>query len=479
MRSRRRVVILAALTAAISACLAFHRLGANSIFADEAIFANIARTAVVDGQWYPLYNGGVRYVSKPPLAIWPMALRFKVGGVSEFNTRIGSALAGVLVSLLLFALGTWLVDAYAGALAALLLISAPPWLLEHGVREGVGDIWTTLFIGVALVSYVRARIVESRGLLLTTVAATIAGSLIKGPIVFVVLLMVGLCWELTAQLLHGRRPRRLLLCAIVLVSAIPFALWLADNAAHDTTAQTRLWSQFITRHTAAIDPTHVQNALFYPRVLIHAFGWWLLALLLPLLWRWLRARETALLLPLWSFLPIAAFSLSVSKLPWYLDPALPPLALLIAIAIYLGLSHVPSLALRFALGALIVGAVALRLLGAWNAVNATPRQTDMHRLVLAYRSATRPALYVDTSEPPSFRYREWNYFYLNLLPREAPTIPATIDHSRCSAIVTMHPEPLLRRADFAGATTRQLHKYDPREADLYVIDLCGGRFVLP
>ncbi|HWS72486.1 MAG TPA: hypothetical protein VN605_10250, partial [Thermoanaerobaculia bacterium] len=43
-------------------------------------------------------------------------------------------------------------------------------------------------------------------------------------------------------------------------------------------------------------------------------------------------------------------------------------------------------------------------------------------------------------------------------------------------VVTMKPEPLLRRPDLSGATIGQLHKYDQREADLYLIDLCGGHF---
>lgn len=473
---RWHVAALAVLTAAISICLCFHRLGANSIFGDEAIVANIARSAAVDGHWYPLGTENRRYVSKPPLSIWPMALCFAVAGASEVNTRIGSAVGGVIVSMLLFALGMWLVDARAGALAALLLITAPPWLLEHGVREGVGDVWTTLFTGLALLLYVRARVTESRGLLMAAVAAATAGSLIKGPVVFLILAGVGLLWEATAKLLLGRRPRWRLLCVLVFASAIPFALWVADNAVHDAGARAKMWPEFVGRHMKAIDPTHLHGVMFYPRVLAEAFGVWLVALLLPMLWRWVRTSETALLLPLWSLFPIVAFSLSVSKLPWYLDPALPALALLIGIAVFLGIAHLDSRLLQYALGAFVAGLLAMRVVAAWNAINATPRQTDMHRLLLAYRSAERPILYVDTLATASFGYREWNYYYLNLAKNEWRTISAPIDRSRCSVVVTMQPERLLRRADFSGVETRLVRKYDSREADLYVIDLCGGRF---
>ncbi|HUP63385.1 MAG TPA: glycosyltransferase family 39 protein [Thermoanaerobaculia bacterium] len=470
-----RVALLAALTATVSASLAFHRLGANSLFGDEALYASIAHTVAAEDQWYPIYAGNARYVSKPPLSIWPMALSFEMGGMSEVNARIGSAVGGVIVSMLLFALGTWLVDASAGALAALLLISAPPWLLNHGVREGVGDVWTTFFISVALLAWVRGRIGESRGLLIAAIGAAAAGSLVKGPIVFLVLFTVGLGWEVAARVLHGRRPRVLALCGVVLASAIPFTLWVVDNT-RDAALRAYISAQFVGRHMQAVDVTHLHGITFYPHVVREAFGWWLLALSLPLLWRWLRAAELALLLPLWALLPIVTFSVSVSKLAWYLDPALPPLAMLIAIAVCLGIAQVRSRNLRYALVALVVGALAIRIGAAWQAINATPRQTDMHRIALAYRSAKHPALYADTPNAGSYAYREWNYVYLNRLPREAATIPAAIDRSRCSLVVTMHPEPLLQRPDFASAATRQLQKYDEREADLYLIDLCGGHF---
>jgi 4-amino-4-deoxy-L-arabinose transferase-like glycosyltransferase len=470
------VAALAILTALIAICLSFHRLGANSIFGDEAIAANVAHLASGSDEWYPLENENGRYVSKPPLSVWPMALRFKIAGPSELNARIDSAIAGVLASMLLFALGTWLVGARAGALAAILLISSRPWLLEHGVREGVGDIWMTLLTGVALLLYVRGRMTESRRLLIAAAVAATIGALIKGPVVFLILAGVGLLWEAAAKLLFGRRARWGVLCLVVLASAIPLALWFGDNALNDAVSRARMWAQFAGRHTQAIDSTHLQGIGFYPRVVARAFGVWLVALLFPMLWRWLRTSETAILLPLWALFPIATFSLSVSKLPWYIDPAFPPLALLIAIAIVLGIEGIPSRPARSALGAIVVGLLALRVLAAWNAINATPRRIDMHRLLIAYRSADRPVLYVDTLGSPGFGYREWNNYYLNLAKSESRPIPTTIDRARCSAVVTMHPEPLLRRADFAGAKVHQVHKYDPREVNLYVLDLCGGHF---
>jgi len=470
-----RVAALGILTAAICIILAFHHLGANSIFADESITADVARRAAVDGHWYPLENNEGTYVAKPPLSVWPIALWFEIGGPSELNARIGSAAGGVLASMLLFALGTWLVDAFAGTIAALLLITAPPWLLEHGVREGVGDVWTTLFTGVALVLYVRARVTESRRMLLAAIVAAATASLIKGPVVFLVLAGVGLLWELAARSLLPRPRRWGVLCGFVLASAIPFTIWIADSTARGGVVRAKLWKQFFGRHLQAIDPTHVQGATFYPGVLAQAFGLSLLCLLLPSMWNWLRSSELGLLLPLWAAFPIVAFSLSVSKLPWYLDPSLPPLALLIAIAIVLSFGGLRMPMARYAAGAIVAAFLAVRVLGAWNAIQVT-RRTDMNRLLLAYRSAERPILYVDDPGPGSFQYREWNAYYLNLARSEWRTIPRAIDRSRCSVVITTHPDRLTRRADFAGAELRQLWKYDPREANLYVIDLCGGRF---
>lgn len=479
MIDRRRVVriaLLGMLTAVVSMTLAFHRLGANSLFGDETIVAEVARNAAAGDQWYPLRIDGRRYVAKPPLSVWPAAAVFEAGGVSEFNTRAVSAAGGVIASMLLFALGTWLLDATAGTVAALLLLTAPPWLLDHGVREGVGDIWTAVFTGSALVAYVAARRDGSRAAVMLAAGAIMAGSLIKGPVIFLIVLCVGLAWEVGARVWHGQQPRLWLLLAVIFASALPFAAWVIENALHDSASRARLYAQFLGRHVQPIDSTHLAGPWLYAQVIADAFGWWLLALALPWLWRWIRDREIGLLLPLWGLLPVVVFSLSPSKLPWYADPALPALAMLIAAAIYLGLSRIRSRVVRYALAALVVIALAARIVSAWRAVNAPPHLTDMHRIALAYQSVPQARLYVDALGTERFLFREWNRFYLNSIPRSAPAIPSPIDRSRCSVVITTKPEPLLRRADFAGASTRQLHKYDPRETDLYVVDVCGGRF---
>lgn len=471
--------MLAALVTLVSAVLAFHQLGANSLFGDEALFVNIARGTGEHGAWYPIRSvDGNVYVSKPPLSAWPMALRFRMGGVSELNARIGSAVSGVLVSILLFALGAWLVDANAGAIAALLLITAPSWLLEHGVRQGIGDISTTLFTGLALFTYVRGRITDDRRLLIACACAAAIGSMIKGPIVLLLLLCVGAAWEVTVWRVHGRKPRLLVLCATVAASALPFLAWIIDSAMRGAVVREKLWLQLIRRHTAGIDPTHLHGLLFYPGVLAAAFGFWLLALLVPALWRQVRGSETALLLPLWAFVPIALDSLSSSKLPWYLDPALPALALLIGIGVHLGITRVPSRIARTVLIACVAAVLAWRGFAMWRIVHAPPQRMDMHRFALAWRAAEHPALYADDlATPTRYGYREWNSVYLNALPKTAPRIPAHLDRSRCTAVVTLHPAPLVARPDFAGAMTRQIRKRDPRENDLFLVDLCGGAFV--
>jgi hypothetical protein len=149
--------------------------------------------------------------------------------------------------------------------------------------------------------------------------------------------------------------------------------------------------------------------------------------------------------------------------------------MMIGIAISLGVAHVPAQSVRYVLVALVVVAMGRRVVAAWNVVHAAPRLTDMHRVVLAYRSATHPILYVDDLRTTPYGFREWNYVYLNQLPGTTP-IPPAIDRSRCSVVVTLHPEPLLLRADFAGAETTRLRKHDPREDDLSLIDLCNGHF---
>jgi hypothetical protein len=69
---------------------------------DEARFSEATREMIETGDWIiPHLNGEIRY-DKPILIYWLMSLPMRLGGVNEFSARFPSALAGALTVLLVF-----------------------------------------------------------------------------------------------------------------------------------------------------------------------------------------------------------------------------------------------------------------------------------------------------------------------------------------------------------------------------------------
>jgi 4-amino-4-deoxy-L-arabinose transferase-like glycosyltransferase len=84
----------------------FHRLGDTGLLDEtEPLFVEAARQMTVTGDWItPRFNDLTRF-DKPPLIYWLMGLAFRVFGLSEWAARLPSAVAGTaLVGLVFYVL---------------------------------------------------------------------------------------------------------------------------------------------------------------------------------------------------------------------------------------------------------------------------------------------------------------------------------------------------------------------------------------
>jgi len=71
-------------------------LGGGSLAAwDEAIYAQVSKEMVQGGDWLTPHWEYTVWFEKPPLFMWITALFYRLFGVSEFWTRMPSALSGV------------------------------------------------------------------------------------------------------------------------------------------------------------------------------------------------------------------------------------------------------------------------------------------------------------------------------------------------------------------------------------------------
>lgn len=324
----------------LSGILFFFRLGTPGLFdADEPAYAEAAREMQETGDWItPHFNGQPRF-DKPALYYWLILLSYRLFGVTEFAVRFWSALAAVLLALTVaWGARRWLgppADLYAGLAFTLNGLTA---LLA---RAAVTDMLLTLFVTLAILAGIEALSVSLRTSKWWAAAGWAAmglAVLVKGPVGLVIPAMA-----LGGMLLLLRELRTGLvrLCpwqGAAVFAAITFPWYGLVLAANGWAfVEGFIVKHHLTRYAGVIS-SHAGPLWFYlPVALIGFFPW--SGFLPRALWvsgalaRRREARDPAdrLLVAClcWAAGVFVFFSLAGTKLPSYIFPAFPALALLV------------------------------------------------------------------------------------------------------------------------------------------------------
>ena len=324
----------------LSGTLFFFRLGTPGLFdADEPAYAQAAREMLETRDWItPHFNGRPRF-DKPILFYWLITLTYRVFGVTELAVRFWSALAAVILVLVIArAARRWFgppADLLAGLACTTNLLTA---LLA---RAAVTDMLLTLFVTLAILAGVEALSGSpqpGRWWATTGWAAMGLAVLVKGPVGLVIPGMA-----LGGTLLVLRELRRGLARlfpwqGLALFAAITVPWYVLVLAANGWAfVEGFVIKHHVTRYTGVIS-SHAGPLWFYlPVTLIGFFPW---SGFLPRgLWqagrvarrREARDRADRLLVACacWAGGVFIFFSFAGTKLPSYLFPAFPAMALLV------------------------------------------------------------------------------------------------------------------------------------------------------
>lgn len=336
---------------------------------DEGRYAEIPREMVASGDWVVPRLNGVAYFEKPPLVYWCVALCHQLLGSSERAMRTTPALfslAGVLLlyfstrrifgdraallgasvlgsTMFYFALGRiLLLD-----MAVSVLISATLFFFILGVRESQPRARRALFYGL----YLSAA--------LATLSKGLIGFLLPGAVMFLWLLVFN----------QWRRLRPLYLPSgllIFLIVAVPWHVLAAQRSSTWTHFYFihEHWERFTTSAHSRVQPWW----FFIPVVLLGFFPWsaFLPGALRATLGGWARRKENP---DIWFFATWAGFiflffSASQSKLPPYILPVFPPLAVLVGVGLAPNMVRCPGWVKAgfvgfFTLGGLLAAAILL------------------------------------------------------------------------------------------------------------------------
>lgn len=319
----------------IFSLLWFGALGYRKLITpDEGRYATIAWEMVTSGDWITPRLNGVIYFEKPALQYWATALGFLFFGQSDFVARLWPALTGFFAVIGIFFTARRIWSEQVGLVAALLL-ACNLWWLGNGhfltLDMGVSALLCGAMCGFLLAQHDGASARENRnGMLLAWGMMALAvlqkgliGLLIPGS-VLVLYTLLQRDWRLWTKLHLGK--------GLLLFFAITAPWFLLVSRSNPEFA----WFFFIHEHFIRF-ATKVHRRwgpwwYFFP-ILIAGFLPWVSLLPQALLQGWKKEEsrfQSNRFLLVWAVFIFAFFSKSSSKLPSYILPMFPALALLAA-----------------------------------------------------------------------------------------------------------------------------------------------------
>ncbi len=306
------------------------------IGADEPRYAQVAREMLARHDWITPTLGGKPWLEKPPLYYWQAMLAYSIFGVSDWAARLPSAVDATLMVvatylfLKRFRPGFQLDGALMAASAAGVVAFA---------RAASTDMPLAATFTIAMLAWYAWYESESRPYLALFYCFMALGMLAKGPVApflagTVIAIFAGSRrdYRLIGRMLWG--PGILLFCAV----ALP---WHAAVQIKNP----EFFRVFILQHNLARFGTNLYHHpepfwYFVPVTLLGLIPWtvFVAASFLEAVRRWWTDRRQVLrsenalnvFLLIWLFVPVLFFSLSKSKLPGYIVPALPAGTMLLA-----------------------------------------------------------------------------------------------------------------------------------------------------
>lgn len=313
---------------ALSGPLFFTALGLELLDPDEGLYADIARTMYLTGDWVmPRFNG-LPYLEKPPLLFWLTALTLR-GEAVEWPLRLWPALAALGTVILTWRIGRHLYGRRAGLLAGIAMATMAGNALY--VRKISTDFLFVFALTLVMYGLTRdaTRAKRGRGRFLWCYVGAALGLLSKGLIgVVFPLLIVGvvLAWTraLTVRDLNAGWGS-LVFSAIalpwhVLVASrdpVLFHFYVVDNQIF----------RFLGARAFVEDDIPVSTLGFIAVSFVWLFPWSVFLLARPTAEASAAAQWRPLVI-VWAAVVVVFFALSRSKLEYYAVPAFPAVALL-------------------------------------------------------------------------------------------------------------------------------------------------------
>ncbi|MFO1422655.1 MAG: glycosyltransferase family 39 protein [Candidatus Competibacteraceae bacterium] len=305
---------------------------------DEGRYAEIGREMALSGDWVTPRLNDLKYFEKPPLQYWATAAAYRLFGEHHWTARWWPVTTTFACVLLMFWTARRLYgdDEVALAAAAALGGCTGVVIISHinTLDAGLAAFLTVVLLGFLLAQRPGATPVENRNGMLVVWAAMALAVLSKGLIgvvlpgaVLAIYVLIERDWRLLTRLHLGKG------LALLLLIAVPW--FVAVSLANDEFARFFFIHEHFARFLTKVH--HRKGAWWYfvPILLLGAMPWTpFIAARLREGWR--REGSPGTLRPsrfllIWTAFIFLFFSASHSKLPSYILPVFPALALFAAV----------------------------------------------------------------------------------------------------------------------------------------------------
>lgn len=309
---------------------------------DEGRYAEIPREMLASGDWITPRLNDLKYFEKPPLQYWMTALSFRLFGEDEWTARLPSAALGFLAMLMTAYTAYRIWNTRTGVLAAAALGGS--WAYFLGAQYLTLDMTLTACLTFALCSFLLAQTGNAAaGAKTWMLAAWLAAALAvlsKGLIGIVppaLTVIAYTAFRRETELLRRLRPAAG--GALFLLLAAPWFIAVQHRNPE--------FFEFFVIHEHLdrfLRPEHHRPGAwwYYLPILALALLPWTPALLKQAI-DWCKARRRGTVgfsaewfCAAWAAVIVLFFSVSQSKLPAYILPALPAISLILARAIDTG-----------------------------------------------------------------------------------------------------------------------------------------------
>jgi 4-amino-4-deoxy-L-arabinose transferase-like glycosyltransferase len=316
----------------------FFRLGKLALAGpDEPRYAEVAREMLMSGDFISPRLGGCLWFEKPTLLYWMAAAAYRVFGVNEFAARVPSALMATAAVLFLYTAIRHTISARLAFFVSLVLTTSA--LFIGYARAAVPDMLLAAAICIALIAAYLSTVGSNQwGYWVLSAAATGVAVLAKGLVGIVLVIAIVTIAYAGIGGLKLSRWRQLCLASLIflVVFSLVASIWYVPVTIRH--GRDFLEEFFVNHHFKRYLTDryhHPQPIYFFSAMLLAGALPWTF-FLIPAAQRFVRLKpskttsERLLWLAwVWMIVTVLFFSFSESKLPGYILPALPALAIIV------------------------------------------------------------------------------------------------------------------------------------------------------